>query len=88
VSGVFKAGQLVAPVTWTEDGCDLFSVPGGARPIVGRELPRIIGRLEPHDIGLVIAIERADGGAVYVIGPHGGGWAFGAFLIIIKEAIP
>lgn len=83
MSGVFKAGQLVSPVQWTEEGCDLFSVPGGARPIAGTVLPRIIGRLEKRDIGLVIAIERSDGGSVYVIGPHGGGWAFGAFLVVV-----
>jgi hypothetical protein len=49
------------------------------------EKPRIIGRLEQKEMALVIAIERADGGSVYVIGPHGGGWAFGAFLTVVVD---
>jgi hypothetical protein len=85
MSGIFRAGQLVTPVKWTEEGCDLFNAPGGARPLTGNVLPRIIGRLEKHDVGLVVAIERSDGGSVYVIGPRGGGWAFGAFLVVVKD---
>lgn len=83
MSGVFKAGQLVKLVDWLDEPIDLFNAPGGARPIVGQVLPRIISKLGKRDIALVIAIERSDGGSVYVLGPHGGGWAFGAFLEVV-----
>ena len=83
MSGIFRAGQLVKPVGWVEEDLDLFSVPGGARPLAGRQLPRIISHLGKRDIALVIAIERSDGGSVYVLGPKGGGWAFGAFLEVV-----
>jgi len=83
MSGIFKAGQLVKPVSWLDEPIDLFSVPGGARPMAGDVLPRRISRLETREVALVIAIERSDGGSVYVLGPHGGGWAFGAFLEVV-----
>jgi hypothetical protein len=83
MSGVFKAGQLVKPCDWLDEDVDLFSIPGGARPIMGTTLPRIISRLVKHDIALVIATERSDGGSVYVLGPNGGGWAFGAFIEVV-----
>jgi len=83
MSGVFKAGQLVKPVEWLDENVDLYSVPGGARPIAGKILPRVISKLESRDVALVIALERSDGGSVYVLGPHGGGWAFGAFLEVV-----
>ena len=83
MSGVFRAGQLVTPVKWLDEDVDLFSVPGGARPIAGTMLPRTIGKLGLGKVALVIAIERADGGSVYVLGPGGGGWAFGAFLEVV-----
>jgi hypothetical protein len=83
MSGVFKAGQLVKPVEWLDEDVDLYSIPGGARPIAGKILPRVISRLGKRDVALVIALERADGGSVYLLGPNGGGWAFGAFIEVI-----
>ncbi len=85
MSGIFKAGQLVRPVAWNDETVDLFNVPGGARPTANGEKARVIGRLEQKAVALVIAVERADGGSVYVIGPTGGGWAFGAFLTIVVD---
>jgi hypothetical protein len=49
---------------------------------------KVVGRLRKRDVGLVIAVERTDGGSVYVVGPNGVGWAFGALLVVIKEAVP
>lgn len=83
MSGVFRAGQLVKLVDWLDEPQGLYSLPGGARPYPGTVLPRQISRLEKGNVALVIAIERSDGGSVYVLGPHGGGWAFGAFLEVV-----
>ena len=85
MSGIFRAGQLVSPVEFEEEGIDLYSLPGGAKAFRGTEDLRVIGRLEKKDLALVVATERTDGGSVYVVGPHGGGWAFGAFLTIVRQ---
>jgi hypothetical protein len=87
MSGLFRAGQLVSMASWTNDGCDLFNAPGMVAKSTDERV-RVIGRLDKHDVGLIVALERADGGSVYVIGPHGGGWAFGAFLVVVEEAKP
>lgn len=91
MSGIFKAGQLVAPMDWAEEGVDLYSVPGGTSHetvivTVDGEQVRCVGHLKKTDVGLVISIERTDGGSVYVTGANGSGWAFGAFLRIVKQA--
>jgi hypothetical protein len=78
MAGIFKAGQLVtidertnsAPIT------ELYSVPGGADDV------RVIGRLSPKDVALVIASWHG-GTSIYVIGPSGGGWTFGALLKVV-----
>ena len=84
MSGIFRSGQLVSPVGWMTEGCDLFNTPGGASPGDAIDPPRVIGQLCHCDVALVVAIDRADCSAVYVIGPHGGGWAFGAFLTVVR----
>ena len=84
VSGLFKAGQMVSPVDWTDEPIDLFNLPGGTSS-VGSETVKVVGKLQPRDVALVVSIERADGSNVYVIGPHGGGWAFGAFLKVVRQ---
>ena len=85
MGGIFKVGQMVAPLDWHIEPLDLFDVPAGRIKVMDKPC-RVIGRLEHNDIALVISTERTDGGCVYVIGPNGSGWAFGAFLRIIKEA--
>lgn len=81
MAGIFRAGQLVGvnPSTNSGNNVDLYSVPGGSDDV------RIIGSLKPTDVALVISSYRG-GSSVYVVGPHGGGWAFGAFLKVIQAA--
>lgn len=75
---IFKAGQLVV-LAW-EDSTQLYSVPSDIKDV------RVIGWLEKRDVALVVTADRSDGSRVYVVGPHGGGWTFGALLKILVEA--
>ena len=43
------------------------------------------GHMEENDVGLVISVGRG-GQIVYVVAPNGTGWAYGAFLKIVKQA--
>lgn len=86
MSGAFKAGQMVSPLDWHDDPLDLFDVAPG-RICAGAAEARVIGQLLPDDVALVVAIERSDGSSIYVIGPSGSGWAFGAFLKIVRPAM-
>ncbi len=81
MAGIFRSGQLVGvnQLTNPVGKVDLYSVPGGTDDV------RVIGSLRPHDVALVISSYRG-GSSVYVVGPHGGGWAFGAFLKVIQPA--
>ncbi len=81
MAGIFRSGQLVGvnPLTNPVGKVDLYSVPGGSDDV------RVIGSLKPTDVALVISSYRG-GSSVYVVGPHGGGWAFGAFLKVIQAA--
>ena len=79
MAGIFKIGQLVGVNERTSSASitELYSVPGGADDV------RVIGHLKSKDVALVVATWHG-GTAVYVIGPNGGGWAFGALL----KAVP
>jgi hypothetical protein len=46
---------------------------------------RIIGVLKKNDIAIVIATYRDDGSQVYVLGPNGSGWTYGAYLNVLQE---
>lgn len=84
MSGIFKVGQMVSVLDWHDDNLELYDAPAGrlSADDVGT---RVIGTLKHGDVALVVATERTDGGCVYVIGPNGGGWAFGAFLNIVRQ---
>jgi len=41
--------------------------------------------MKENDVGLVISVGRR-GQIVYVVAPNGTGWAYGAFLKIVKQA--
>ena len=60
----------------------MFSAPGSLAVAIDSD-HRVLGRLMKRDVGLVIAVHRADGGSVYVVGPNGSGWTLGAFLTIL-----
>lgn len=81
MSGIFKPGQLVAPVSWCTITIQLCSE---ANPWP-RIASRITGGLEPGGVALVIAIGRSDMTSVYIWGSGGGGWAEGAFLRVVRE---
>jgi hypothetical protein len=86
VKDTFKAGQLVQLVGWLDQGVGLLNMPGHA--IHGFGDARLIGHLMPWHVSLVVYVdhvERTDGSNVYVIGPHGGGWTFGTWLVVVGE---
>lgn len=89
MNGGFKPGQLVRTnsLMISENGrLDLFNVPGGIVRTVNDQV-RCTAWLEPGDVALLVARERTVAGDVYVLGPHGGGWAPGALLRIISEPV-
>lgn len=75
MAGIFRPGQLVGlnELTSSTGTTELYNVPGGTDDV------RIIGRLFSRDVALVVAVHQR-GASVYVVGPSGGGWAFGAQL--------
>jgi len=36
-------------------------------------------------VAMVIAVPKRDGSSVYVLGPNGGGWTFGAMLKVVED---
>lgn len=81
MSGRFRPGQLVCHAGLEDDSIDLYSSPWSG----DISKARIIGHMKINDVALVVAIAKADGSMVYVLGPNGGGWAFGAFLRIVVD---
>jgi len=77
---VTVSADMLAP----EDKLPLFNVPGGVKRGEQDQI-REIAWLGSRDVALVIYRERTVSGEVYVLGPHGGGWAPSAFLTIAKE---
>jgi hypothetical protein len=45
---------------------------------------RPVSRLTNRDTAVVVSLSSFDGRCVYVIGPHGAGWTFGAYLKKVK----
>lgn len=76
--GIFRPGQLVGPNELIDPrgSLPLHSVPGGADDV------RTIGRLTTKDVALVIGVTTGCA-SVYVVGPNGGGWTFGAMLKLV-----
>lgn len=80
---IFRVGQLVGvrpEMLEADERVQLHSLPG----VTFTEDVRTIGWLGHGDVALVINIHRADGSSVYVVGPHGGGWAPGGMLTIVE----
>jgi len=76
VAGIFAPGQLVKLVHWHAADCELNNIPGQ----VTNSQVRVIGRLRHKDIAIIVALERADGRNLYVLGPDGGGWIPGGVI--------
>ena len=76
MSGIFKPGQLVTPIDWCSVPIDLCSE---SNPRASAS-SRIIGKLMPGGVALIIALGRSDGTTVYLWGSNGRGWAESAFL--------
>jgi hypothetical protein len=62
------------------DDVDLFDQPFELDSPQGNR----VSRLTKHDTACVVSLSHSDGRCVYVIGPHGAGWTFGAFLKKLK----
>ena len=82
MSGLFKAGQLVVSVHWSEEPIPLYNKTGTNVPFYEASDVRVIGHLEKSDIAIIIGTTRS-GVDVYVVGPHGSGWTFGALLSVV-----
>jgi len=78
VSGIFLPGQMVKLVEWQSGAHELVNVPGAR---LGIE-PRVIGWLKPGAVAIVVALERADGRNLYVLGSTGGGWIPGGSVTV------
>jgi hypothetical protein len=70
-----RAGDLVKAAS-IAGAVELTASPAGPAT-----MSHVINILEPKDVALVISLDRHDGRCVYVLGPRGGGWALGAFLV-------
>ena len=85
----FRPGQLVrvaADMLSAGGRLSLFNVPGGVARVAHDQV-REIGVLLSGEVALVVWRERTVAGDVYVLGPHGGGWAPSAFLKILVEDV-
>lgn len=76
----FKAGDMVTMNSLVEgyldEGIDLFpDLDNGSDPT---------SSLMQGEYAIVISLSSHDGVRVYVLGPRGAGWTFGAFLKVIK----
>ena len=74
----FRAGDLVT--LNLVDSTDLFAEAFG--PDEGAGQP--ISHLTARDTAVVVSLSSHDGRCVYVVGPHGPGWTFGALLRRVK----
>jgi len=79
MAGTFRPGQLVGLNELTDPSMSLplHSVPGGTVDV------RTIGRMTAQDVALVIGV-TAGCASVYVVGPNGSGWTFGAMLKLVR----
>jgi hypothetical protein len=84
VSGIFRAGQLVTPEDWVDPALELYNEPD-VLAASWSTLAYVLGTLEPGDVAMVIAVPKRDGSSVYVLGPNGGGWTFGAMLKVVED---
>jgi hypothetical protein len=84
MSGIFRPGQLVTSVDWCDDPLELYAESRDVGNMSAGTV-RIIGRLFPHDVALVICVARADRSAVYLLGSHGNGWVPSGLLTIVRE---
>lgn len=86
-ASVFVPGQLVQVTDrFFIDGEKLllWNVPAGFSSVPGEEV-RAIGWLVTGEVALVIARGTTKSGDVYVLGPHGSGWAPAAFLHAVQN---
>ena len=69
-----RAGDMV--VLNLVDETDLFDQPFEIDSPQGHP----VSHLTKHDTACVVSLSSSDGRCVYVVGPHGAGWTFGALL--------
>jgi hypothetical protein len=62
--------------------CDVVTL--FAEPFEATYVPQIVSKFEKGETAIVVSLSSFDGKCVYVIGPNGAGWTFGAFLKLVK----
>lgn len=70
----FRAGDLV--MLNLVDSVDLFDQPFELNNPSGDP----VSHMDKSDTAVVVSLSSHDGRCVYVVGPHGAGWTFGALL--------
>lgn len=74
----FRAGDMVT--LNLVDETDLFDGPFE----LGVPGDHPVSHLTKADTAIVVSLSNSDGRCVYVVGPHGAGWTFGAYLKRVK----
>lgn len=74
----FRAGDMVT--VNLVDAIDLYDQPFELDSPVGHP----VSHLTKADTAIVVSLSNFDGRCVYVVGPHGAGWTFGAYLKRVK----
>lgn len=75
---ILRAGDMVTAADLVDE-VELFSL---ARDVGLQTSFGVV--MKKGQVALVVALDRHDGRAAYIIGPMGAGWAFGAFLKRVK----
>ncbi len=80
MSDRFKPGQLVTPMDWCDEPLELYAEPRAAYG--GPVNIRVIGKLYPHDVALVVYVDSRL--TLYLVGSHGNGWTPSGFIQVVQ----
>lgn len=79
----FKVGHLVSP--YIEFGVYPMYLYNDNTVMIDNGDQRITGYLEEYDCAIVVSIDGRHTNCVYIVGPHGSGWANVAMLNVISD---
>lgn len=75
----FAAGDMVTPNPMMADEVLLYNEPPSPQSNFEH-----VSFLSPNNTAIVVSLSSADAKCVYIIGPNGAGWTFGAYLKMVK----